>query len=56
MKPVSIEDFSSFKYLSNVTYSPAGNSACFVVTESDLKKNEYSGIFTNIITLKDLFL
>ncbi len=41
MNPVLLEDFCNFKYLSNIAFSPEGKSACFVVTESDLEKNDY---------------
>ena len=27
-----------------------------LITTFGLKKNEYSGVFTNVITLKDLFI
>ena len=41
MNPVLLEDFCNFKYLSNIAFSPEGKSACFVITESDLEKNDY---------------
>ena len=41
MKAVSVDDFGKFKYLSNLEYSPSGESACFAVTEADLKGNGY---------------
>ncbi|MBE5995967.1 MAG: S9 family peptidase, partial [Lachnospiraceae bacterium] len=41
MKPIAIDDFCRFKFLSNVTFSPEGKSACFVVTTADQKKNDY---------------
>ena len=50
MNPILLEDFSNFKYLSNVTFSPEGKSACFVVSEADLKNNDYK---SNIYLRKD---
>ena len=41
MKPVAIDDMLRMKYLSGISFSPKGTSACFVVTEADVKKNEY---------------
>ena len=41
MKPIAIDDFCRFKFLSNVTFSPEGKSASFVVTTADQKKNGY---------------
>ena len=41
MKPLSIDAFGEFKFLSKVAFSPKGTSACLVVTEIDRKKDEY---------------
>ncbi|MBP3816337.1 MAG: S9 family peptidase [Firmicutes bacterium] len=41
MKPISVDDFSKFKYLSNLSFSPKGETAAFVVTEADSKANGY---------------
>ncbi len=41
MRPIAVDDFCKLKFLSNVTFSPEGKSACFVVTEADRKKNNY---------------
>ena len=41
MKPISVDDFSKFKYLSNITFSPEGKTACLVVSQADRKKNDY---------------
>ncbi len=50
MKPIAIDDFCRFKFLSHVNFSPEGKSACFVVTTADQKKNEYHSC---IYVLKD---
>ena len=41
MKPIAIDEFMNLKFLSEVTFSPEGRSACLVVTEIDRKKDEY---------------
>ena len=41
MKPIAVEDVLKFKYLSEISFSPEGTSACLVVTEADMKKNGY---------------
>ena len=41
MKPVAVDDVLKFKYLSEISFSPEGGSACFSVTEADRKKNGY---------------
>ena len=41
MKPISVDDFSKFKYLSSITFSPEGKTAGLVVTEADKKNNGY---------------
>ena len=41
MKPIAIDEFCKLKFLSRVTFSPKGTSACLVVTEIDRKKDEY---------------
>ena len=41
MKPVAVDEFYRLKYLSNVTFSPEGRTACLTVTEIDRKKDEY---------------
>ena len=41
MRPIAIDEFFHFKFLSRVTFSPAGRSACLTVTEIDRKKDEY---------------
>ena len=48
MRPVAIDDVFKLKYLSEISFSPEGTSACFVVSEADMKKNggkyvEYAG-------------
>ena len=41
-KPISVDEFTKLKFLSNITYAPDGSSACFVVSEANLKKNDYT--------------
>ena len=41
MKPIAIDGFCKLKFLSRVTFSPKGTSACLVVTEIDREKDEY---------------
>ena len=40
-KPIAVDEFCRLKFLSKVTFSPEGKSACFVVSEIDKKKDEY---------------
>ena len=42
MKPVAIDDVFRFKYLSEISFSPEGGSACLAVTSADQKKNGYN--------------
>ena len=41
MRPIAVDEFCRLKFLSNVTFSPEGRTACLTVTEADKKKNEY---------------
>ena len=41
MKPISVDEFFNLTYLSNVTFSPEGRSACLTVSRIDRKKDEY---------------
>ncbi len=41
MKPVEINDFLDYKYLSNVTYAPDGKRAAFVVSNCNEEENYY---------------
>lgn len=41
MKTIAVDDFSKFKFLSGLEYSPEGKSAAFVVSEADWKSNGY---------------
>ncbi|MBQ6117149.1 MAG: S9 family peptidase [Oscillospiraceae bacterium] len=41
MRPIAVDDFCRLKFLSNVTFSPEGKTACLTVTEADRKKNAY---------------
>ena len=41
MKPIAVDEFCHFTFLSNVTFSPEGKSACFTVTRIDRQKDEY---------------
>ncbi len=42
MKPVAIDDVFRFRYLSEISFSPEGGSACLAVTSADQKKNGYN--------------
>ncbi|MBR3212582.1 MAG: S9 family peptidase [Firmicutes bacterium] len=42
MRPVAIDDFCRFKFLSGLEFSPSGDSVSFVVSEADKKKNGYT--------------
>ena len=41
MKPIAIDDVFRFKYLSEISFSPEGKSACLAVTAADRKKDGY---------------
>ena len=41
MKPIAVDEFCRLKFLSGVTFSPEGRTACLVVSEADRKKNGY---------------
>ena len=41
MKPVEMETLYQMRFLSQITFSPEGKSACFAVTEMDRKKDDY---------------
>ena len=41
MKPITIDEFCHFKFLSNITFSPSGKSLCFVASNADKKSNGY---------------
>lgn len=41
MKPVSISEFCNFTFLSNVKFSPDGNTLGFVVSKANLEENKY---------------
>ena len=41
MRPVAIDDVFKFKYLSEISFSPEGKSACLAVTAADRKKDGY---------------
>ncbi len=41
MKPIAVDEFCRLKFLSNVTFSPSGKTACLTVSEADRKKNGY---------------
>lgn len=41
MKPIEMDAFSKFQYLSQVTFSPNGKTAAFVVTNADMNGNKY---------------
>ncbi|WP_458863552.1 alpha/beta hydrolase family protein [Acidaminobacterium chupaoyuni] len=42
MNKITIEDFASVKFLSELTYSPDGKRAAFVVSQAHVKTNKYS--------------
>ena len=49
MKGVSIEEFSRFRFVSDMQYSPAGDRLCFVVSGADMEKNGYTAdIYTMV--------
>ncbi len=41
MKPVEIQDLLTYRFLSSVEFSPAGERAAFVVKRANVEKNEY---------------
>ena len=41
MKPIAIDDFCAVRSLANVTFSPEGTSACFIVSQAKKEKNCY---------------
>ena len=41
MKPILVDDFSRFRFLSEVTFSPEGDKLCFVVSQANMEKNGY---------------
>ena len=50
MKPIAIDDFCAVRSLANVTFSPAGTSACFTVSRAEKEKNGYE---SRLYLLKD---
>ncbi len=41
MKAIAVDEFTRLKFLSQLSFSPEGTSACFVVSEIDRKKDAY---------------
>ena len=41
LKPVPVDGFARFRYLSHPQFSPSGKTLCYVVTEADTEKNGY---------------
>ncbi len=41
LKPIAVDEFCRLKFLSNITFSPEGKTACLTVTEADREKNGY---------------
>lgn len=41
MKPIELDAFKRFKFISGPAYSPNGKNLCFVLSEVDEKKNDY---------------
>ena len=50
LKPVAVDDFCAVRSLANVTFSPAGTSACFTVSRAKKEKNCYE---SRLYLLKD---
>ena len=50
MKSVSIDAFARIRSLSGLRFSPEGSTACFVVSQGDMKKNAYR---SELYTLRD---
>ena len=50
LKPIAVDDFCAVRSLANVTFSPAGTSACFTVSRAEKKKNCYE---SRLYLLKD---
>ncbi|MBQ6232851.1 MAG: S9 family peptidase [Clostridia bacterium] len=46
MKPIAVDEFFGFRFLSNITFSPEGGTACLTVTEINKKKDEYRSFLT----------
>jgi len=41
MKPISLDEFTRLKFISNIEFSPEYSAACFCVTAADVKSNSY---------------
>lgn len=41
MENLKLDDFTKYKFLSGIRYSPDGRNACFIVHEPDTENNEY---------------
>ena len=50
LKPIAVDDFCAVRSLANVTFSPAGTSACFTVSQAEKEKNCYE---SRLYLLKD---
>ena len=50
LKPIAVDDFCAVRSLANVTFSPAGTSACFTVSQAKKEKNCYE---SRLYLLKD---
>ena len=50
LKPIAVDDFCAVRSLANVTFSPAGTSACFTVSRAKKEKNGYE---SRLYLLKD---
>ena len=50
IKPIAVDDFCAVRSLANVTFSPAGTSACFTVSRAEKEKNGYE---SRLYLLKD---
>ena len=50
LKPIAVDDFCAVRSLANVTFSPAGTSACLTVSQAKKEKNCYE---SRLYLLKD---
>mgnify|MGYP000859795058 FL=1 len=41
METLRLDDFTKYKFLSEIKHSPSGHLACFAVHEADWEKNGY---------------
>ena len=41
MKPILLEDITTYKFLSGLSYSPDGNNIALIESKAELKENGY---------------